>query len=125
MTALPFIASPSSPRNPAVLQLPLPEVSIQCIALEGPAWNTVPPLHANSHMWLSDRNSPCASLVSNGLAGMPGSSVDVPPPTPGVQSSAVLLPMPPLQEPPTVKTLLLERVTVDWYPRGTCSGAAL
>lgn len=40
ITALPFMASGSSPRRPAGVTDPRPAVLYQFIRLEGPAWNT-------------------------------------------------------------------------------------
>src|SRR5690242_19355109 len=55
MTALPFIASVSSPRVPALVTPPVPAVEYQFIARLGPACSTVPLDQANSQAWLSLR----------------------------------------------------------------------
>ena len=55
ITALPFIASASSPRGPAGVTEPVPDTPYQFIARLGPACSTLPPVHGNSQVWLSLR----------------------------------------------------------------------
>jgi hypothetical protein len=55
ITAVPFIASPSSARVPAGVTPPVPDVEYQFIALLGPACSTVPPVQPNNQVWLSLR----------------------------------------------------------------------
>src|SRR5437762_205053 len=113
MTALPFIASESSPRVPAAVVVPEPAVEYQFIALLGPACSTMPLDQANSQAWLSARYTPCASAVSIGATRVSGSERQ---PDAADQTSPFLPPWPPLHEPPMVNTPPSESVTLAWYP---------
>ncbi len=101
MTAEPCMASASSARRPAGAYEPLPRGSIQCMLRLGPACSTRPLAVGISHMWLSLRYWPPLSAVRNGVTGTPDRARQ---PEAAVQTSPPLLPMPPSQEPPRVKT---------------------
>ena len=78
--------------------------------MDGSAWNTQPPDTAMSHMWLSCRKMPAASLVRKGVGCTAGSTRH---PVAGVQSSPDFPPSPPDHDPPSVKTLPLDSVTAE------------
>jgi hypothetical protein len=101
ITALPLWLYTSSPRMPAGVMRPLPWVSIQFMAADGPACSTWPLGAGNSHMWLSARKAKSGSLPKAASTGTPVRRCQ---PVAALQRSPCLLPRPPLHEPPSVNT---------------------